>query len=83
MYKPRGIETLEGSQDHQLALVVRIWQKKNQHLKFHEARILTSILTSLQKVSPLIRITPHNKQRSNIGDIESPAQIIFNEPFYF
>jgi hypothetical protein len=82
-YKPRGIEILESSQDHHFALVVRIGQKKNQHLKFHEARILTSILTSLQKVSPHIKITQHNKKRSNIGDIESPEQITFNESFYF
>jgi hypothetical protein len=81
-YKPRGTDITEGTQDHRFALVVRIGQKKNQKLKFNEARILTSILTSLQKVSSQIKITSYDKQRSNISDIESPEQIVFNEQFY-
>jgi hypothetical protein len=81
-YKPRSIDNLEGNQDHNFALVVRIGQKKDNNLKFNEARILTSILTSLQKVSPYIKITPHDKERLNVSDLESPEQIIFNEEFY-
>jgi hypothetical protein len=81
-YKPRVTDSSNGNQDHTYALVVRIGQKKNQNLKFNEGRILTSLLTSLQKVSPHIKIKPYDKKRVGTGDIESPAQIMFNEGFY-
>jgi hypothetical protein len=79
-YKPRTTDSTEITQDHSFALIVRIGQKQKQKLKFNEARILTSILTSLQKVSPHIKMTPHDKQ-SNLSDLESPEQIVFNEQF--
>jgi hypothetical protein len=81
-YKQRGHENLEGNPDNNFALVVRIGQKKNEKLKFHDGRILTAILRSFQQVSPYIKIVPINKKRSGISDIKSPDQIQYNEAFY-
>jgi hypothetical protein len=79
---PRAYDKHERDETHNFALVIRIGQKKNHKLKFNEARIMTAILTSFQKVSPTIKIVPINTQQPVISDIESPTQIICDEAFY-
>jgi hypothetical protein len=81
-YKTRKQDHLEGTYNNNFGLVIRIGQKKNQKLRFHEGRILTAILRSFQQVSPYIKIVPFDKKRSNISDITSPDQILFDEEFY-
>jgi hypothetical protein len=61
--------------DTSFALVFRIEQKKDEQLIFHEGRILTSIITSFQRVMPYIRVVPLAKKRDQASDIESPEDI--------
>jgi hypothetical protein len=71
-----------GNKDNSFALVVRIGQKPTEKLQMNEGRILTAIITSLQNVMPYIRIVPLENKRAHASDIQSPADIFFDEEFY-